>query len=658
MALKVIKSSIFVATVLALAACGGGGSGGGSSAQGATPGPNGNLASGSASGSPDSASGSTGSTSGSTGSSSPSAGGGTSAPAPDVVDNSGSVSADAYRTVAQQIAQEAGISHRYGAPSTASGMPQVPAANNTPYPDSSRYGSYFTWQVGGPYSSTEGDYSSNQGQYAFVPDDSAAHAGIGTLELLAQRNNTFSEIPQPTWTMPNGFAIAPAGNNDYYSAGAPAAMGRCYGTTCAQSVIAFANGKVGVFGSNTTPTRTSVQLDTGKVPTAVTVTNGGEFALISVWDTVNLKGQVAVIALASSVYHMDWSENYPGLPNQGTYQFMKVLGYVDLPGMTAPTEISATTGVAFESYHRLYVPTGSDPTVCAGDFVTADSMPLRTSEPKRLSFAQGGCNYGSYAHGGVAVVVSKSEGKAAFLNLKPLFDYYQSMYFGSKGDFDQTANQGQAANQWPYPFSAVPSQVPTVIKTIDVGAKPTAVKAALWSAKRAWIATEDGTLQIYSLGNYAGNGSATPADIALKGSVAVGKNPTALAYSKHDPVVAGSLNSSVIVVSRGESKIQWVAFSDDLNSGSIIRTLQDSRLKDPVWAEDNDNHGTESYILTVADYAGKQVSNYRYGPVRFNTNPGGACQGPSGCGMAGEFEYGGSYSVPGKVFQVTGANVP
>ncbi|MBS0344188.1 MAG: hypothetical protein JSS56_27090 [Proteobacteria bacterium] len=581
-----------------------------------------------------------------------------SAPEPNITDSSGNVSASSYRAMAQAIAKDRGIAYRYGTPSTASGMPQIPAANSTPYPKDSSYGTSVTWQVGGPYDASAGDYSSNQGQYAFVPDNESQHAGIGTLEFLAQRNNTFSEAPQPSWTFPDNVALAPAGTNPYYNTNAPAAMGRCYGDTCAQSVIAFANGTVGVFGSNTTPTRTTVQLDAGKVPTAVALTNAGEFALITVWDTVNLKGQVAVVALASSQYHMDWTEDYPGLPNQGTYDFMKVLGYVDLPGMMAPTEISATTGVQFESYHRMYPPTGSDPATCSSNFNLAFQMPLRTSEVTRLSFAPGGCNYGAYAHGGVAVVVSKTENKAAFINLKPLFDYYQSMYFGTRSNFDQTANLGQASNQWPYPFSAASGQMPTVIKTVDLGKRPTAVKTALWTTQRAWIATEDGTLQLYSLGRYASDGAATPSDIALKGSVAVGKNPTALAYAKHDPAGGDPIIDSVIVVSRGESKIQWVAFNPDFNGGSIRRTLQDSRLKDPVWAEDNDNHGTESFVLTVADYAGKQVSNYRYGPVVFRTNAGGACQTSTACPPAGQFEYGGSYGVPGKVFQVTGANVP
>ncbi|MDM0044582.1 hypothetical protein QTH91_08830 [Variovorax dokdonensis] len=630
--------SLLALAVLGVAGCGGGGGGG--------------SANGAATGSGVAVAGTTGTT-GTTGANATSSAG-ANASAPDIVDSSGNVTATTYRDTAQKIAQDAGILYRYGSPSAVGVATTVAQANSTAYPAYSPYESQVTWQVGGPYSDDAGDFSSNMGQYAFAPDNSGQYAGIGTLELLAQRNNTFSYAPQPSWTFPPAVAVAPAGANEYYNAGAPAALGRCYGYVCSQTVIAFANGTIGVFGSNTTTeARSEIKLDADKVPTAVAVTNAGEFALVTVWDTKNLKGQVAVIALAGSeLLHMDWPLQHPGLPNMGAFGFMKLLGYVDLPGMNAPTEISATTNVDFESYQRLYLPTGSDPANCNRSSFVLYRDVLLSNETNRQTFMDGGCNAGAYPHGGVAVVVSKSEGKAAFINLKPLFDYYQSMYFGTRANFDRTLTLGQAANQWPFPFSEVSSQRPTLIKTVDLGKRPTAVKASIAGAQRAWIATEDGTLQIFSLGNYAGNGSASPADIALRGSMAVGKNPTSLAYVKHDN--AGDL----IVVSRGDNKIQWVQFSG--NSGSVIRTLQDSRLKDPIWAEDNDNHGTESFVLTVADYAGKRVSNYRWGPVIFRSNPGTSCQPEAGCGMigGGPFEYGGSFDVPGKVFQLTGANVP
>ena len=69
------------------------------------------------------------------------------------------------------------------------------------------------------------------------------------------------------------------------------------------------------------------------------------------------------------------------------------------------------------------------------------------------------------------------------------------------------------------------------------------------------------------------------------------------------------------MTSRGDRKISWVRFAGDGNSGSVVRTLQDTRLVDPIAVEDTDNHSTESYVLSVADYGGKAVRNYRYGPV-------------------------------------------
>jgi hypothetical protein len=109
------------------------------------------------------------------------------------------------------------------------------------------------------------------------------------------------------------------------------------------------------------------------------------------------------------------------------------------------------------------------------------------------------------------------------------------------------------------------------------------------------------------------------------------------------------------------------AIANGGTGGSITRTLQDSRLIDPISAEDNDNHGTESHVLSVADYTGRQIAQYRYGPVIFWTNPGApgnsvvaACQPPNGCGMNGSdpFEFDGAYATPGGAFQFTSANAP
>jgi len=158
----------------------------------------------------------------------------------------------------------------------------------------------------------------------------------------------------------------------------------------------------------------------------------------------------------------------------------------------------------------------------------------------------------------------------------------------------------------------------------------------------------DGTLTIYSVGGYGDGSSATPDTIQAVGSVQVGNNPTCIAYAKH------SIDDELIVVARGDRKIVWVQLSG--TSGTVFRTLRDSRMLDPIWAEDNDNHGTESYLLSMTDYNGKQLLNYRYGPVIYHTNGGAQYgMGPDGQAM---FEFGGAYQTTGRPFQVSGANVP
>jgi hypothetical protein len=107
------------------------------------------------------------------------------------------------------------------------------------------------------------------------------------------------------------------------------------------------------------------------------------------------------------------------------------------------------------------------------------------------------------------------------------------------------------------------------------------------------------------------------------------------------------------VVSRGDRALQWVKFAKD--KGSIVRELRDERLLDPVHAEIADTHGIEAQIVTVADFKGRKVLNYRCGPVVFATN-GGA---KYGCGPKGddEFECGGLMSFPGAPLAVCGTNV-
>ncbi|MBS0428523.1 MAG: hypothetical protein JSR41_14705 [Proteobacteria bacterium] len=590
-----------------------------------------------------------------------------------------------YRAVAAAMGTAAGIDYRYGpAPSAYGtggndGLPTWSKRPDIAYVSDRNGGqrgcdpAYCgTWQVGA-WSNDVGGYSSNVGHVAYLPDVPAQRLGVADLAISSMSNGVFSQRPELMWVYYGG-GVDEISGIAYRQAGAavgnPVSVARCPGRPgwCMNSLMVFDTGFIGSAQSNTSTNKASAQLAAGKVPTAIAITNSNEFALITVWDTVNLRGEVAVVALAglcegctpanpasSSSWWGEWNGLYPGLPNLGNTAYMKVLGYIPLPAeMKAPTDISVTTGVSREAYLSAGAP---------GQESTYD-LPL-SSATNRATFKSGGRNYDRYAKAGIAVVASKSEQKVAFLDLRPLFAYYQRMYFGSDADYGVTTSVGPADSQWPRTFVAAPEQTPTVIKTVAMGNRPTAVKTYAWGTnRRAWVATQEGLLHIFNLGDYPTAGTGSAGSIVEVGTVAVGRNPTGIALVKEKAgnALYPDITREVIVTSRGDRQLQWVRFAGNGNSGSVVRTLRDSRLVDPISAEDTDNNGTESYVVSVADYGGRALRNYRYGPVIMHNYPGSACGAPSGCGMgsnsADPFEYGGEFGLPGGPFQVMSANIP
>jgi len=606
----------------------------------------------------------------------------------DIVDASGAIVPSAYDAIAGQMSREAGIAYRFGAPAnaTAKGLPTLYQR-----PDMVSRDGATRWQVGGPRNpgdrtndqAAAGSYSTNQANVLFLPDDPAERIGVADIQISGYEYNTFAQRPQLSWTRTSepGGGIDSINAMDYRAqgliAGGPVAVGRCGGRPgfCASSLVAFQNGLIATAGTNTASNRATVRLAANKVPTAIAMTGSSEFAFVAVWDTRTHKGQVAVIALAGLCddcnpydrqkprawydWWHEWMGVYPGLPNMGNIAFMKVLGYIDLPGIAAPTDIAVTTGL--DPFHTM---------LGNGNFMGLET-PL--ADPfKRGSFRSGGDNAGRVARGGIAVVVSKSERKAAFIDLRPLLASMRRTYFeGTQGEFDATVGRfGLRDDQWPYAFAYWPHHAPELVKTVSLGARPTAVRTTQFGeVQRAWIGTEDGTLRIFGLGGYAGGpeSRAVPSadGIVQLGTVAIGRNPTSLAISKSAPDddSVDPLNRQVLVASRGERKIQWVRFAPDGNSGRVVRTLQDSRIVDPVAVEDADNFATAGHVLSIADYAGKAVLNYRYGKVVFaDRGAAWACQPPRGCGMGATgdapFEFGGNMVMPGRPFAISTANVP
>jgi hypothetical protein len=368
------------------------------------------------------------------------------------------------------------------------------------------------------------------------------------------------------------------------------------------------------------------------------VTNKNEFALVTVIDTDDRRGQVAVLALESngkkSHFVHEWQDAYPGLPNVALLTDIKLLGYIDLPGMSFPTGISA---VGNATTPRL---NGRD-----GNAGLLREYDLSKQADRDVFLKGSNSHYSSRC--GWAVVISKYEGKVAFLDLQPLFERARDMYFTTEEKFQETRNLGPGPRQWPYTFEAEPDWAPKVVATLDQP-EPTAVVASLGGGEkaRALVASRDGVIRIYDVDGLATEKPVTAEAIHSVGTVQVGRNPTCLTYQK------GSLNT-FLAVSRGDREVAWVKC--DENGAQVIRRMRDARLKDPVYAEVADTHGVETPLMTVADFHGRQILNYRYGTVVFATQ-GGARFGMGKDGTD-EFECGGLMEFPGSPYCISATNV-
>ncbi|WP_104547532.1 hypothetical protein [Chroococcidiopsis sp. TS-821] len=411
--------------------------------------------------------------------------------------------------------------------------------------------------------------------------------------------------------------------------------------------LLFTNGLIGATGtgndgyigccSNPLP-YPFVRLPKGKVPTSGAITPNNEFLLVTVWDTVNRKGQVAVIAIKGFVVTSNnlylW-----GFPNWPTIEKMKILGYVDLP-FAAPTAIQTSIDMPSNSGRGH------------GDNYFMD---LNSQAERDTWYNWSGSFYKKTARCGYAVVISRAENRAAFIDLQPLLQYYRKMYFTTQANYDQTKNEGAAFDRWPYTFSHAPEQKPKVVSTIVVN-KPTAVAAGLpWCTmywrdrnhvfqENAYIATMDGELRIYKVGNLMTTAPAGTIGQPFK-IVKIGKNPTNIDYGR-----GGEVGNDLFVNCRGDKTIYYLYYD-----GRIHARLRDARLQDPVYVAVSSN-GRDKYnspILSIMDFRGKQVVNYRYQndvPEALRTPVG----NPPGTSV---FEYGYATPLPGQPFMFTSAEV-
>lgn len=378
----------------------------------------------------------------------------------------------------------------------------------------------------------------------------------------------------------------------------------------------------------------SVQLPAGKIPMALAVTPCGEFVLAAVWDVTNHKGQLAVMAVQGRVRCSEsLGNNWDSMMSTGTWMYgvpcfpttkgLKLLGFVDLP-IAAPIAIKAGTNMGWQDSGRM------------GKNVNVNITAILNNQSERDTWYNSDSahypNFKATAHAGYAVVVSRSENKVVFVDLKPLLRYYRTMYFTTQALYNETKNVGLAADQWPYTFDHTPAQKPVVAYSIDVQS-PTAVAAGLsaghatdpkcssanasWSRFKLWrvtpsfgdqycyVTTMDGKLLMYNVGGL--NTEATGMPPVLYKTINIGKNPTSIENGN-----GGAYKNDIFINCRGDKSIY--AFQP---SGNLSYVLRDSRINDPVMAENSytgrgDSGLYNRYFIHVIDLTGKKVHTYVY----------------------------------------------
>jgi hypothetical protein len=369
-------------------------------------------------------------------------------------------------------------------------------------------------------------------------------------------------------------------------------------------VVAFAEGIVGATGyGNNNDKYPVVALGANKVPTAVAVSNNNELAFVTVWDKATHRGQLAVIALEGRALSNigDNAKNifrYIGLMNIGGYSRMKLLGFVDLP-FAAPTSVSVMTDGALNG-------------AFLGERFPPEDRPfprdlLDTQEARDFWANEPAPPVGYRARGGYVMVASRAESQIAFVDIGPLIRWIRSMYFTTQERFDQTKNEGDAPDQWPFTFEVAPEATPQVTAVLDVP-QPTTVAAGWPRAdslaepyndprERAYATTLDGQLLMYNVGGWL---AAQPLAVESVRSVKVGRNPTALSIGHNWNSEDG--RHQLIVVSRGDREVSLLT-----PEGEVVKTLRDQRMLDPVSAQTTENHD-----IRISDFHGKQVLTYLY----------------------------------------------
>ncbi|MFI5379444.1 MAG: hypothetical protein ACHRHE_09115 [Tepidisphaerales bacterium] len=120
------------------------------------------------------------------------------------------------------------------------------------------------------------------------------------------------------------------------------------------------------------------------------------------------------------------------MPNVGVFTAVKLLGYVDLPGIEFPTGVCA---VGNQMGGRM---NGRD-----GNAGLLREYSLAKQADRDVFLTGSNAHFGSSS--GFAVVVGKYEDKAVFIDLRALFQGVREMYFTTEENYQKTRDAGPAS---------------------------------------------------------------------------------------------------------------------------------------------------------------------------------------------------------------------
>jgi hypothetical protein len=503
---------------------------------------------------------------------------------------------------------------------------------------------YFNHDTPGP-----ANYGSTSGQVAYSPD-AATDPGLDRVQTTGWEQTGQCWMPLVNGQIKS--AHPDQGMKEWLGAalspGVPIAKGRTEYAETGDGLVIFSNGLVGSTGTQTSgSTHPTLQLPPNKVPMAVAVSNYNEFGAIAVWDTDSMRGQLAILVMRSPAPPAH-SVNAYAAPNEGGFDQIQLLGYVDLPDMATPTAIAFAGNnqghqgpwVQCSNCDHAYQGVGSIFMDLTYDGMLANSANwVWTSDPTT--------GPGFFATAGGAIVASQWENKVTFVDFTPLFQFVRTVYVDPIANHADQALYTQAitSSPWPFDFTTNPEMMPKVVTTIAVetprvvryGVAPTPNAKGLQSKPLAWIGSLDGTIAAYDISSLDGKPSDAATPIAEVGSVMVDPNPTSLHLTNN--------NDQLFLSSRGNRSVQWIAASE--TSIDVLETFRDARVDDPV----STDHNQRMPVISIGDFTSGQVFGFE--------------RDDSTCAATGtvmnartcSYKYEGSMSYPGAVYLIDTANV-